>query len=93
MLLPVILLHRNARFELGQNQPWAAISHLRRVRCQHFEFVIPLAKYVKAIYHTRVSNGMRFQKLFETKESSVHWNMATITHISDLNAISRPNSH
>ncbi|MCH88781.1 auxin response factor 6-like, partial [Trifolium medium] len=35
------------------------------------EFVIPLAKYVKAVYHTRVSVGMRFRMLFETEESSV----------------------
>ncbi|XP_058097700.1 auxin response factor 12-like isoform X2 [Magnolia sinica] len=36
-----------------------------------FEFVIPLAKYAKAVYHTRVSVGMRFRMLFETEESSV----------------------
>jgi hypothetical protein len=35
------------------------------------EFVVPLSKYVKAIYHTRVSVGMRFRMLFETEESSV----------------------
>lgn len=35
------------------------------------EFVIPIAKYVKAVYHTRVSVGMRFRMLFETEESSV----------------------
>ena len=35
------------------------------------EFVISLAKYVKAVYHTRVSVGMRFRMLFETEESSV----------------------
>ncbi|MED6192646.1 ADP-ribosylation factor, Arf Arf6 [Stylosanthes scabra] len=35
------------------------------------DFVIPLAKYVKAVYHTRVSVGMRFRMLFETEESSV----------------------
>lgn len=35
------------------------------------EFVIPLVKYVKAVYHTRVSVGMRFRMLFETEESSV----------------------
>jgi hypothetical protein len=35
------------------------------------EFVIPLVKYIKAVYHTRVSVGMRFRMLFETEESSV----------------------
>lgn len=33
--------------------------------------MIPLSKYVKAVYHTRVSVGMRFRMLFETEESSV----------------------
>lgn len=40
-------------------------------RASPSEFVIPLAKYVKAVYHTRVSVGMRFRMLFETEESSV----------------------
>lgn len=38
-------------------------------RASPSEFVIPLAKYVKAVYHTRVSIGMRFRMLFETEES------------------------
>ncbi|RVW82277.1 Auxin response factor 25 [Vitis vinifera] len=40
-------------------------------RASPSEFVIPLAKYAKAVYHTRVSVGMRFRMLFETEESSV----------------------
>lgn len=40
-------------------------------RASPCEFVIPLAKYVKAVYHTRISVGMRFRMLFETEESSV----------------------
>lgn len=40
-------------------------------RASPSEFVVPLAKYVKAVYHTRVSVGMRFRMLFETEESSV----------------------
>ncbi|KAL5680556.1 hypothetical protein ACJX0J_006941, partial [Zea mays] len=35
------------------------------------EFVIPLSKYIKAVFHTRISVGMRFRMLFETEESSV----------------------
>ncbi|XXG86617.1 hypothetical protein AAC387_Pa11g1480 [Persea americana] len=35
------------------------------------EFVISLSKYVKAVFHTRVSVGMRFRMLSETEESSV----------------------
>ncbi|KAI7738560.1 hypothetical protein M8C21_015838 [Ambrosia artemisiifolia] len=57
------------------------------------EFVIPLAKYIKAVYHTRVSVGMRFRMLFETEESSVRRYMGTITGISDLDPARWPNSH
>ncbi|XP_076897397.1 auxin response factor 6-like isoform X2 [Bidens hawaiensis] len=57
------------------------------------EFVLPLAKYVKAVYHTRVSVGMRFRMLFETEESSVRRYMGTITGISDLDPARWPNSH
>ncbi|OAY75009.1 Auxin response factor 6 [Ananas comosus] len=62
-------------------------------RASPSEFVIPLAKYVKAVYHTRVSVGMRFRMLFETEESSVRRYMGTITGISDLDPIRWPNSH
>ncbi|XP_021845299.1 auxin response factor 6 isoform X2 [Spinacia oleracea] len=57
------------------------------------EFVVSLAKYVKAVYHTRVSVGMRFRMLFETEESSVRRYMGTITGISDLDPARWPNSH
>ncbi|XP_073143445.1 auxin response factor 6-like [Henckelia pumila] len=57
------------------------------------EFVIPLAKYVKAVYHTRVSVGMLFRMLFETEESSVRRYMGTITGIGDLDPTRWPNSH
>ncbi|KQJ85792.1 auxin response factor 25 [Brachypodium distachyon] len=57
------------------------------------EFVIPLAKYVKSVYHTRVSVGMRFRMLFETEESSVRRYMGTVTAISDLDSVRWPNSH
>ncbi|KAK4440200.1 Auxin response factor 6 [Sesamum alatum] len=62
-------------------------------RASPCEFVIPLAKYVKAVYHTRVSVGMRFRMLFETEESSVRRYMGTITGISDLDPVRWPNSH
>uniref|UniRef100_A0A453SWW1 Auxin response factor n=1 Tax=Aegilops tauschii subsp. strangulata TaxID=200361 RepID=A0A453SWW1_AEGTS len=62
-------------------------------RASPCEFVIPLAKYVKAVYHTRISVGMRFRMLFETEESSVRRYMGTITGISDLDAVRWPNSH
>lgn len=47
------------------------IYALLNFRASPSEFVIPLAKYAKALYHTRVSLGMRFRMLFETEESSV----------------------
>ncbi|XP_019460128.1 PREDICTED: auxin response factor 6-like isoform X2 [Lupinus angustifolius] len=62
-------------------------------RASQSEFVTPLAKYVKAVYHTRVSVGMRFRMLFETEESSVRRYMGTITGISDLDPARWPNSH
>ncbi|GFY88828.1 auxin response factor 6 [Actinidia rufa] len=62
-------------------------------RASPSEFVISLAKYVKAVYHTRVSVGMRFRMLFETEESSVRRYMGTITGISDLDPVRWPNSH
>ncbi|KAJ4807937.1 Auxin response factor [Rhynchospora pubera] len=62
-------------------------------RASPSEFVIPMAKYVKAVYHTRVSVGMRFRMLFETEESSVRRYMGTITGISDLDPVRWPNSH
>ncbi|KAJ8509674.1 hypothetical protein OPV22_000108 [Ensete ventricosum] len=62
-------------------------------RASPSEFVIPLAKYVKAVHHTRVSVGMRFRMLFETEESSVRRYMGTITGISDLDPVRWPNSH
>ncbi|KAK7841389.1 auxin response factor 6 [Quercus suber] len=62
-------------------------------RASPSEFVIPLAKYVKAVYHTRVSVGMRFRMLFETEESSVRRYMGTITGISDLDPVRWQKSH
>ncbi|XP_057809321.1 auxin response factor 8-like isoform X3 [Salvia miltiorrhiza] len=62
-------------------------------RASPSEFVIPLSKYAKAVYHTRVSVGMRFRMLFETEESSVRRYMGTITGIGDLDPVRWANSH
>ncbi|CAL5189959.1 unnamed protein product [Lathyrus oleraceus] len=62
-------------------------------RASPSEFVIQLSKYIKAVYHTRVSVGMRFRMLFETEESSVRRYMGTITSISDMDPVRWPNSH
>ncbi|CAA7055805.1 unnamed protein product [Microthlaspi erraticum] len=62
-------------------------------RASPSEFVIQLSKYIKAVFHTRISVGMRFRMLFETEESSVRRYMGTITGISDLDSVRWPNSH
>ncbi|KAH9292102.1 hypothetical protein KI387_042712 [Taxus chinensis] len=61
-------------------------------RASPSEFVIPLSKYEKAVYHTRVSIGMRFRMLFETEESTVRRYMGTITGLGDLDPVRWPNS-
>ncbi|KAG0628427.1 hypothetical protein M758_1G025600 [Ceratodon purpureus] len=57
------------------------------------EFVIPLAKYHKAVYNTQVTVGMRFRMVFETEESSVRRYMGTITGLGDIDPIRWPKSH
>eukprot|EP00250_Pteridium_aquilinum_P014785 c22197_g1_i2 orf=443-3274(-) len=61
-------------------------------RASPSEFVVPFSKFEKAVYHTRVSVGMRFRMLFETEESSVRRYMGTVTHIGDLDPVRWPNS-
>ncbi|KAK6115249.1 hypothetical protein DH2020_007518 [Rehmannia glutinosa] len=56
------------------------------------DFVIPFAKYQKAVYSTQLSIGMRFGMMFETEESSKRRYMGTITGISDLDPLRWPNS-
>ncbi|KAK8550358.1 hypothetical protein V6N12_039071 [Hibiscus sabdariffa] len=60
-------------------------------RASPSEFVIPLAKYSKALY-TQVSLGMRFRMMSETEESGVRRYMGTITGISDLDPVRWKNS-
>ncbi|KAI3709722.1 hypothetical protein L2E82_39488 [Cichorium intybus] len=55
-------------------------------RASPAEFVIPLAKYNKAMY-TQVSLGMRFRMMFETEESGVRRYMGTVTGISDMDSV------
>ncbi|KAI4377821.1 hypothetical protein MLD38_015395 [Melastoma candidum] len=52
-------------------------------RASPAEFVIPLAKYNKAMY-TQVSPGLRFRMMFETEESTIRRYMGTVTGVSDL---------
>ncbi|KAL8136480.1 hypothetical protein V2J09_002481 [Rumex salicifolius] len=60
-------------------------------RASPAEFVIPLAKYNKAMY-TQVSLGMRFRMMFETEDSGVRRYMGTITGVSDLDSVRWKNS-
>ncbi|KAI3447241.1 hypothetical protein Pfo_003906 [Paulownia fortunei] len=60
-------------------------------RASPSEFVIPLAKYNKAMY-TQVTLGMRFRMMFETEESGVRRYMGTITGVSDLDPVRWKNS-
>ncbi|ONM12276.1 Auxin response factor 3 [Zea mays] len=62
-------------------------------RASPTEFVIPLSKYIKAVFHTRISVGMRFRMLFETEESSVRRYMGTITEVSDADPVRWPSSY
>ncbi|KAI8553279.1 hypothetical protein RHMOL_Rhmol05G0003100 [Rhododendron molle] len=55
-------------------------------RASPSEFVIPLAKYNKAMYN-QVSLGMRFRMMFETDESGVRRYMGTVTGVSDLDPV------
>ncbi|XP_061951386.1 auxin response factor 19-like isoform X2 [Populus nigra] len=61
-------------------------------RASPSEFVIPLAKYYKAVYSNQISLGMRFRMMFETEESGTRRHMGTITGISDLDPVRWKNS-
>ncbi|CAL9175464.1 unnamed protein product [Musa hybrid cultivar] len=56
------------------------------------DFVIPFAKYQKAVYSNQIFLGMRFRMLFETEESGTRRYMGTITGISDLDPVRWKNS-
>ncbi|XP_042064688.1 auxin response factor 5-like [Salvia splendens] len=56
------------------------------------EFVIPLAKYRKAVFGTQLSIGMRFGIMFETEESTKRRYMGTIIGIGDIDPLRWPNS-
>ncbi|XP_062115301.1 auxin response factor 19-like [Humulus lupulus] len=56
------------------------------------EFVIPLAKYYKAVCRNQISLGMHFQMMFEIEKSRTTSFMGTITGISDLDPARWKNS-
>ncbi|KAJ1260747.1 hypothetical protein BS78_10G256000 [Paspalum vaginatum] len=61
-------------------------------RASPTEFVIPFAKYQKALYGNQISLGMRFRMMFETEELGTRRYMGTITGISDLDPVRWKNS-
>ncbi|KAH9805570.1 auxin response factor 19 [Citrus sinensis] len=61
-------------------------------RASPSEFVVPLAKYYKAVHSNQISLGMRFRMMFETEESGTRRYMGTITGISDLDPVRWKNS-
>ncbi|KAG8095265.1 hypothetical protein GUJ93_ZPchr0012g21826 [Zizania palustris] len=61
-------------------------------RASPTEFVIPFAKYQKAVYGNQISLGMRFHMMFETEELGTRRYMGTITGISDLDPVRWKNS-
>ncbi|EMS48643.1 Auxin response factor 5 [Triticum urartu] len=62
------------------------------VRASPTEFVIPFAKYQKAMYSNQISLGMRFRMMCETEELGTRRYMGTITGISDLDPVRWKNS-
>ncbi|GMQ07566.1 hypothetical protein CsSME_00051711 [Camellia sinensis var. sinensis] len=62
-------------------------------RASPSEFVVPLAKYYKAVCSNQISLGMRFRMMFETEEQLCYCRyMGTITGISDLDPVRWKNS-
>ncbi|KAJ8491311.1 hypothetical protein OPV22_013032 [Ensete ventricosum] len=61
-------------------------------RASPSEFVIPFAKYQKAVYSNQISLGMRFRMMFETEELGTRRYMGTITGICDLDPVRWKNS-
>ncbi|XP_010929405.1 auxin response factor 19 isoform X1 [Elaeis guineensis] len=61
-------------------------------RASPSEFVIPFAKYQKAVYSNQISLGMRFRMMFETEDSGTRRYMGTITGIGDLDPMRWKNS-
>ncbi|XP_058732176.1 auxin response factor 19-like isoform X2 [Vicia villosa] len=61
-------------------------------RASPSEFVIPLAKYYRAVYSHQISPGMRFRMIFETEDSATRRYMGTVIGVSDLDSVRWKNS-
>ncbi|XP_062083521.1 auxin response factor 19-like [Humulus lupulus] len=73
----------------ANNSPITTFYH---PRANPSKFVIPLAKYYKAVCGNQISPDMRFRTMFETEEFGTRRYMCTITDISDLDPASWKNS-
>ncbi|OMO69917.1 AUX/IAA protein [Corchorus olitorius] len=78
-----------AAHAVANNSPFTVFYN---PRASPSEFVIPLAKYYKAVYNNQISPGMRFRMMFETEESGTRRYMGTITGVSDLDPVRWKNS-
>ncbi|KAL3625208.1 hypothetical protein CASFOL_030662 [Castilleja foliolosa] len=76
----------------ANNSPFTVFYNPSLSRASPSEFVIPLAKYYKAVCSNQISLGMRFRMMFETEESGTRRYMGTITGISDLDPVRWKNS-
>ncbi|CAA2970149.1 auxin response factor 19-like [Olea europaea subsp. europaea] len=61
-------------------------------RASPSEFVIPLAKYYKAVCSNQISIGLRFRMMFETEDSGTRRYMGTIIGVGDLDPLRWKNS-
>lgn len=73
----------------ANNSPFNVFYNPRTSPCN---FVIPLAKYYKAVCSTQISLGMRFRMMFETEDSGARRYMGTVSGISDLDPVRWKNS-
>ncbi|XP_039051309.1 auxin response factor 19-like [Hibiscus syriacus] len=78
-----------AAHAVANNSPFTVFYN---PRASTSEFVIPLAKYYKAVYNNQLSPGMRFRMMFETEDSGTRRYMGTITGISDIDPVRWKNS-
>jgi hypothetical protein len=63
-------------------------SNVRIFRASPTEFVVPFAKYQKAVYSNQLSLGMRFRMMFETEELGTRRYLSvTLIFHSELPAI------
>ncbi|XP_027339805.1 auxin response factor 19-like isoform X2 [Abrus precatorius] len=78
-----------AAHAVANNSPFTVFYN---PRASPSEFVIPLAKYYKAVYSYYISPGMRFRMTFETEDSGTRRYMGTIVGVSDLDSVRWKNS-